>query len=392
MQFGRILLIYLLTTTLLIGCSAEKKIIRLSTLHNIRNQFSPFIVWHQSIGNGSGKHYSKLSPVYSDSVVYAADRKGTVKAMNVYSGSILWSIDLSQEINFFKTNLPALLFSGLTISSDKLYIGTETGKVIALSKINGKIAWEKDVSGEALSKPVIANNLLLIHTNNGIIQALDAQTGHSKWSTDLGNSLLSIRGKSAPAIDHNVAIVGSYGGRISAIMLTQGEILWQQYISQIHGLTEIDRLHDVNMTPVIDIKSGDIFAVAYNGDLVAMDMRSGKIIWKRNLGSVNDIIIVNNIIYLVDQNDRVFAINKSDGVTLWTQDDLLNRNLTAPAICGNYLVVGDKYGYLYWLDIQDGKFIVKNKINSSGIQIKPIIFNNKLLIQAKDGTVYLISH
>lgn len=62
---------------------------------------------------------------------------------------------------------------------------------------------------------------------------------------------------------------------------------------------------------------------------------------------MNDIIIANDIIYLVDQNDRMLAIHKIDGVTLWTQDALLHRNLTAIAIYDGYLVIGDGEGYLH---------------------------------------------
>ncbi|HGJ5876465.1 MAG TPA: outer membrane protein assembly factor BamB [Arsenophonus sp.] len=390
MQLGRRLLVGLLAMTLLIGCSTEKDSIVMSPLPEVDNQFTPTIIWNRSVGDGSGKYYSQLSPAYDDSVVYAADRKGKVKAMDIDSGEILWSIDLSQQVGFFTANLPALLSSGLTVSGDKLYIGTETGKVIVLNKADGEVTWETDVAGEALSQPVVSDGLVLIHTSNGVLQALDAQTGQSKWSINLDSSTLSIRGKSAPATVYGIAIVGSNGSRISAVVLAQGQIAWQQYISQISGATEIDRLHDVNMTPVIDINSGAIFAIAYNGDLVAMDMRSSQIIWKRDLGSVNDIIVANDIIYLVDQNDHVLAIRKTDGITLWSQDALLHRNLTAPAIYDGYLVVGDGEGYLHWLDTQDGQFVAQHKVDSSGLLSRPVIASDKLLLQAKNGTVYLI--
>src|SRR5699024_5064501 len=96
------------------------------------------------------------------------------------------------------------------------------------------------------------------------------------------------------------------------------------------GSTEISRLNDVDITPIID--ENTVYAMAYNGNLVSLDMRSGQIIWKRDLGSVNDMVLLGDNLYLVDQNDRVLAVRKSDGVTLWTQEDLLHRNLTAPAI------------------------------------------------------------
>lgn len=391
MQLARILLVSLLTIILLISCSIKKDYIVISPLPKVNNNFIPSIIWHYSIGDSSVEYYSQLSPAYDDSVVYAANRKGIIKAIDANSAKEFWSIDLSQQVGFFMTNSPALLSGGLTISRDKLYVGTETGKVIALNKTNGEIKWKMDVAGEAISRPVVSDGLVLIHTSNGMLQALDVQTGQRKWTTNLATSALLIRGKSAPAITHGIAIVGSAGGQISAVALTQGQIIWQQNISQIqHGTTEIDRLHDVNITPVIDTHSSIIFAIAYNGDLVAMDMRSRKILWKHAIGSVNDIIITNNILYLIDQNDQILAIRKNDGVILWTQDALLHRNLTAPIIYDGYLVVGDGEGYLHWLDSQDGQFVSQNKVNSSGLCSRPLIANDKLLIQAKDGTIYMI--
>lgn len=112
--------------------------------------------------------------------------------------------------------------------------------------------------------------------------------------------------------------------------MEQGQMIWQQRISQATGSTEIDRLSDVDTTPAV--VNGVVFALAYNGNLTALDLRSGQIMWKRELGSVNDFIVDGNRIYLVDQNDRVMALTIDGGVTLWTQSDLLHRLLTSPVL------------------------------------------------------------
>jgi outer membrane protein assembly factor BamB len=41
-------------------------------------------------------------------------------------------------------------------------------------------------------------------------------------------------------------------------------------------------------------------------------------------------------------------------VTLWTQSDLLHRNLTAPALYNGYIVTGDSEGYMHWINVEDG--------------------------------------
>ncbi|MGQ7111573.1 outer membrane protein assembly factor BamB family protein, partial [Escherichia sp. TWPC-MK] len=119
--------------------------------------------------------------------------------------------------------------------------------------------------------------------------------------------------------------------------------------------------------------------------------RQVTIIGQRELGSVNDFIVDGNRIYLVDQNDRVMALTIDGGVTLWAQSDLLHRLLTSPVLYNGNLVVGDSEGYLHWINVEDGRFVAQQKVDSSGFQTEPVAADGKLLIQAKDGTVYSIT-
>ncbi|MBS0922886.1 outer membrane protein assembly factor BamB [Providencia sp. JGM181] len=389
MQLRKTLLVGLVASALLAGCSSETDSIVMAPLPQVENQFTPSIVWDKSVGNGVEQFYSELSPVWDGSAIYAADRKGLVKALELDSGKELWSVDLSKRTGFLSANLSALLSGGLTISDDKIFIGTERGTVIALNKENGEVLWDVEVAGEALSKPVVSGDMVVIHTSNGQLQALDTATGAIKWTVNMDTPSLSLRGESAPAVAFGAAIVGGDNGRVSAVLLSQGQLIWQQRISLVTSSTEIGRLNDVDMTPVID--DGKVYAIAYNGTLAALDMRSGQMLWKRDLGSINDMVLSGDTLYLVDQTDRVLAVRKSDGVTLWTQDQLLNRGLSAPEVYNGYIVVGDKEGYLHWLDTSTGGFVAQNKLNSSGIHSRPAIASDKLMVQTRNGTVYLLT-
>lgn len=389
MQLRKTLLVGLVASALLAGCSSETDSIVMAPLPQVENQFTPSIVWDKSVGNGVEQFYSELSPAWDGSAVYAADRKGLVKALELESGKELWSVDLSKRTGFLSANLSALLSGGLTIYDDKIFIGTERGTVIALNKENGEVLWDVEVAGEALSKPVVSGDMVVIHTSNGQLQALDTATGSIKWTVNMDTPSLSLRGESAPAVAFGAAIVGGDNGRVSAVLLSQGQLIWQQRISQVTSSTEIGRLNDVDMTPVID--DGKVYAIAYNGTLAALDMRSGQMLWKRDLGSINDMVLSGDTLYLVDQTDRVLAVRKSDGVTLWTQDQLLNRGLSAPEVYNGYIVVGDKEGYLHWLDTSTGGFVAQNKLNSSGIHSRPVIASDKLMVQTRNGTVYLLT-
>ncbi|WP_310607396.1 outer membrane protein assembly factor BamB [Buttiauxella brennerae] len=391
MQLRKLLVPGLISLTLLSGCSlfsGEEDVVKMSPLPTVENQFEPEKSWSTSVGSGIGDFYSNLHPAWQDGNIYAADRRGTVKAVNADDGKEVWSVDLSEKTNFYSSNLPALLSGGVTVDGAHVYVGSEKAQVYALNTSDGSIAWQSKAAGEVLSRPVVSDGLVLVHTSNGQLQALGEADGAVKWTVNLDMPALSLRGESAPAIAFGAAIVGGDNGRVSAVLMKQGQMIWQQRISQATGATEIDRLSDVDTTPVI--VNGVVYALAYNGNLTALDLRSGQVMWKRELGSVNDFIVDANRIFLVDQNDRVVALNADGGVTLWTQSDLLHRNLTSPVLYNGYLVVGDSEGYMHWINADDGRFVAQQKVDSSGFQTEPVVASDKLLIQAKDGTLYAI--
>lgn len=388
MQLRKTLLVGLVASVLLAGCSSEQDTIVMSPLPEVTSQFTPETVWDKSVGDGVGKYYSHLSPAWEGSSVYAADRNGLVKALDTDSSVEIWSVNLAEKTGFLSADIPAMLSGGLTVSGEHVYVGTERGTLIALNANDGEIAWTANAGGEVLSRPEVSDGLVLVHTGNGLLQAFDTASGEQRWSLNLDTPSLSVRGESAPAVAMGAAFVGGDNGRVSAVMLGQGQIIWQQRISQTTGTTEISRLNDVDMTPVV--ADGRVYAIAYNGNLVAMDMRSGQILWKRDFGSVNELVLDGESLYVVDQDDNVYGLRAADGVTMWSQDKLLHRNLSAPEIFNGYLVVGDGEGYLHWLDTSNGQFVAQNKLNSSGILSRPSIAGDKLMVQARDGRLYLL--
>lgn len=388
MQLRKTLLVGLVASVLLAGCSSEQDTIVMSPLPEVTSQFTPETVWDKSVGDGIGKYYSHLSPAWEGSSVYAADRNGLVKALDADSGVEIWSVNLAEKTGFLSANIPAMLSGGLTVSGEHVYVGTERGTLIALNANDGEIAWTANAGGEVLSRPEVSDGLVLVHTGNGLLQAFDTASGEQRWSLNLDTPSLSVRGESAPAVAMGAVFVGGDNGRVSAVMLGQGQIIWQQRISLTTGTTEISRLNDVDMTPVV--ADGRVYAIAYNGNLVAMDMRSGQILWKRDFGSVNELVLDGESLYVVDQDDNVYGLRAADGVTMWSQDKLLHRNLSAPEIFNGYLVVGDGEGYLHWLDTSNGQFVAQNKLNSSGILSRPSIAGDKLMVQARDGRLYLL--
>jgi len=213
--------------------------------------------------------------------------------------------------------------------------------------------------------------------------------GQVKWTVAMDIPSLSLRGQSTPVIAHGAAILGDDNGRLNAYFVENGQIIWQQKISQPKGTTEIDLLGDIDITPVV--VDDTVYAASYNGNLVGLSLKNGQIEWKRDFSTAKDFIVHNGRIFAIDQEDKISAYSIEACIFNWKQTGLLNRQLTPPVLYQGYIVVGDAQGYIHWIDTLDGAFVSQVQIDSSGFQAAPIVADDFLIIQAKNGKIYTLS-
>ncbi|WP_253305942.1 outer membrane protein assembly factor BamB [unidentified bacterial endosymbiont] len=379
----------LLLMGLLSGCSLfnrEQDVVKVSPLPIVVNQFKLNQVWKQTVGQGVGSFYSRLQPAYQAGRVYVADRQGRVAALSAAKGEVIWQVKLSAPLN----KRSALLSGGITLAGEQLLLSSENAEVLALQVADGTLLWRQTVGGEVISRPLVDQGLVLVHTNNGLLEALDQQSGQPRWQQSLDIPVLSLRGSSNPvASSEGIMVVGGKNGRVNALSLEQGELLWQQQIAQPTGTTEIDRLNDVAATPVII--DNRVLALSYHGTLSALALHSGQVMWQRPISSASDFIVVGQQLYLVDQADNVIAVDSRSGVELWRQSALRHRQLTSPTLYQGALVVGDAQGYLHGISLEEGQLVAQQKLDSSGFYSAAIVAGDRLVVQARKGALYLLS-
>jgi outer membrane protein assembly factor BamB len=92
-------------------------------------------------------------------------------------------------------------------------------------------------------------------------------------------------------------------------------------------------------------------------------------------------------VYVTDDEGNVWSVQDGSGDALWRQTRLIRRGVTAPAIAGDYIVVGDFEGYLHWIARNDGRFVARQQITEAAIRSQPLVVDNMLYITAVDGTI-----
>jgi outer membrane protein assembly factor BamB len=78
-------------------------------------------------------------------------------------------------------------------------------------------------------------------------------------------------------------------------------------------------------------------------------------------------------------------LDRRNGANLWKIEALENRQLTRPAIYGDFVVVGDYEGYLHWIGIDDGEFAARTKVGGKGFTGAPVVAGGNLYVYTRKG-------
>lgn len=332
--------------------------------------------WSKRIGRGAQDYYLRLTPAISDERVYTVSHNGVVTALNNSNGNTVWETQLRQPISS-----PAGLGDALVL------VGTSRGQVFALDRDSGKELWQVPVTSEVLAPPREANGVVVVRCGDGNLFGLDAGTGERLWLYNRSVPALSLRGNSAPAIDstRSIVIVGFNEGRLAAIDLHNGRALWETRVAMGSGRSELERMIDINADPIIH--DGVVYVTTYQGRVAAVNLDGGQMLWNRDIPSHAGLAIDESALYVTDDSRHLWALEQLSGSSLWKLEDLYARATSAPAVIGPYLVVGDIEGYVHWMDKTDGSFVARVQIDNSPILASPVTMNNTVYVYSKDGTL-----
>lgn len=331
------------------------------------------LIWENKVGDNEVNNFNL---VFSEEFVIAATSDGSVRKMKINSGETVWKKEFSQKIMIgVGGNIENILF----IAEDG-YLWCLDGK--------GEAIWKIFVDGEALTTPVINNDKAYVRlANYGILQ-VDLKQGDIDWRYIHSSPSLTFNGTSSLAFSDGIIYGGFGAGKLVAIHQKSGAFMWEATISQIKGVTDIERLNDVLSQPLINNR--EIYAASTSGDLTAIDRRNVNTIWTRKISSFKNLAFDGFDIYLAHKSDSLYSLDSKNGKTNWRNADLQYRRVTNPIITGDYVAVGDFDGYIHLLNIESGAIEGRAQITSNVPIGKNIhsMGNDKIIGMDMDGNVF----
>ncbi len=334
----------------LAGCSETRELVKPTPLTQIDNKFAPKILWQASAGAGQKNDLLRIAPVESKDRVIVADARGQVFAYDIKTGKRIW-----------ETNLKANLSVGGGASDAMVVFGSDTGKVFALAIDTGKPLWQAQVPTAIEAAPSVGDTDVVVRAKDGSVSLLKANDGSIAWTVNHNEPTMTLQGQSRALLFPDAVAVGYDDGELAVLSRADGRPLWKNQIALPMGRTEIDRMVDIDATPLFS--DATFYVATYQGRIAAINAQGGQTLWSRKFSGYTDMSLDANALYVTDANGIVWALDRRTGEPLWRQAALAYRGVTGPALENNKLVVGDKEGYLHVLNTETGAIVGRTRLN-----------------------------
>jgi outer membrane protein assembly factor BamB len=244
------------------------------------------------------------------------------------------------------------------VAYDRLYVGTNPGRFLAVDAETGDIVWEKDFDRCIAASPAVADGILYQplmmavpcgnpdRSSRGFLVALDADTGVELWRFEAGvieSSPLLVDGllyfgswdrklyaldtatqrlvwtfetgdeiKGAPAYANGTVFIASYDGRVYAVDAKTGEERWSAGAQS--GLGGAGNFYS---TPAVAY--GRVFIGNTDGKVYAFGARSGNLLWAKSTGGFvySSPAVWQQTIYIGSYDEKFYALDAATGDVRW---------------------------------------------------------------------------
>jgi outer membrane protein assembly factor BamB len=319
----------------------------------------------------------------------------------------------SPKIEWVK-NLGGNIFMTSPLITENLVISATTddnmaldAAICALDRVTGEVAWKFNTHNSVKNNLHLYNGVVFAADVEGFVYAIDAQSGELKWEKPLRQNIIQYPYTQGVVVSRGVVYAGQ-GYYLTALDAASGEVLWVN----THWRGDVGTVAN----PIVDEANNILLTAAYWTGRFAHDATTGKLIWEKRDGDTryadNSPVLFDGkfyyaspgfitevdpmsgeelmkfkIDYRINSNSRplvtekyyitgttdkgVVAYDRSNGYKeLWNFKTNPALLYTAPytkdfqmtvdggvALKDNNLYFGANDGYIYCIDVRNGRFI-----------------------------------
>src|SRR5579863_7509908 len=332
------------------------------------------------------------SPTIVDGTLYIGNNNGSLYAIDVSSGQILWKAHVPNPL----MSAPLVYDDAVIVGegdptsrtsspSEPVMVGQGPSALIGFERSNGNVRWQLPLSGSAMPTPAIVDGILVDHDGAGWINGVDPATGtrrYAKWIGSMASMTAAL-----PIGDGDFITAGVGANAAWRLHADGGGVVWKSAFSRgasgigdCPPVSDGDRVYCDYVSPVLP----DISTVIGNltvERVYALRVNDGAPVWDVALES-GALPIRNEAAIPLLTAGRLYlgsaiapwmhALDASSGLLVWEMP-------THGAVKGGVVAVdgvvyfGDLGGYLWALDATTGRLLGDKFMHTSFNVGSPIV-------------------
>ena len=288
---------------------------------------------------------------FNDGILYVGSKDGKVVAVNSSTRNLEWSHTIAMPssggMSCGQTSALATIYGTPVVGGDLVYIGTYSGKVLALSASarsqdlpfpqtrdgEWRYPGSSEVIGGIVGSPEIGEGAIYVTSSNGRVYSLDKEFGDLNWESDiLGEKLWT-----PPVIQGDAIYVSTFDGHIYTLSTETGKRLSWTFESDVGFVS----------SPVL--YEDTLFLGSFDCNLYAVKIGDDKPLWKFPKEKPADNwfwaapVIKDGVVYAGCLDGKIYAISVETGKGLW-EFDTGSPIVSSPVLTDDLLVVAAESG------------------------------------------------
>ncbi len=315
-----------------------------------------------------------------DTVVTPVDTTSNAPLMwtqprGIPGGNAAWGSAVTTPFDtLWRINTGFEFFSAPALCQGIIYLGCNDGRFRAIDAASGSTIWSHGITCGICGEAAVDSERVYFGGQDGYVYALDRDTGALEWSAGLGYHVFA----DVAILNDTMVLTGNSVGQIVALDVSSGEVIWDQAPG---GLV---------LGPCV-VDSQVVFST--EDGVVAVYTSSGDQVWKRDFsGQASAPSASQDAVFAGFSTGMVRKLDLVSGETLWETDLTSSTSRTVlarPVLLDSTVLIGTCDSRLLMLDSETGT-VIWEKVFENWLQVPPVVADSIIFVTGDDQRLHLL--
>jgi outer membrane protein assembly factor BamB len=268
------------------------------------------------------------------------------------------------------------------VDGDTVYVGSSDGRLYAVAIPTGKERWRYQTDEDLTTRPAVSHGLVFVASQQDTLFALDAATGAWKWhhraEAKPGAGGFTIYGAASAIVGDDTVYVSHSDGLAAAIDAKAGAAIWKRPLAATGEHLDVDGLA---------YDGGRLYAASYAGTVVAVNARTGEIVWTAAAPGASRVAVAEGLVVAVTIS-TIDAFSVADGSRIWSVR-MRGGPEGDPVPVGRWMLVPTGDQGLLWIETASGR-VLRVFDPGTGVSGSPAILGGRVYVLSNGGDLYAL--